>query len=89
MDRLIANRLLKDSSVLEKARKTLERWLATNDCASRPVLLEWREILASSPAKIREVLLGEDEDCKRLRQSSPFCGILTNRERSEILLRHR
>jgi len=89
MDRLIANRLLVDSSVLDKARSTLARWLDIADHSSRPTLLEWKEILAGSPSQVREVLLGEDEDCKRLRQSSPFCGILTNRERTQILLQYR
>lgn len=89
MDRLIADRLLQDSSILAKARKTLERWLERVDGSSRPTLLEWREILGKSPTQVREVLMGEDEHCKRLRQSSPFCGILTARERTEILLRYR
>ncbi len=89
MDRLIADRLLQDSSILAKARKTLERWLERVDSSSRPALLEWREILGNSPAQVREVLTGEDERCMRLRQSSPFCGILTARERTEILLRYR
>jgi len=89
MDRLIANRILVDSSVLDKARSTLSRWLDITDHSSRPTLIEWKEILAGSPSQVREVLLGEDEDCKRLRQSSPFCGILTNRERTQILLQYR
>ena len=89
MDRLIANRILEDSSVLDKARSTLARWLDIADHSSRPALLEWKEILACSPSRVREVLLGEDDDCKRLRQSSPFCGILTNRERTQILLQYR
>ena len=89
MDRLIANRIMEDSSVLDKARSTLARWLDIADHSSRPALLEWKEILAGSPSRVREVLLGEDDDCKRLRQSSPFCGILTNHERTQILLKYR
>ena len=89
MDRLIASRIMEDSSVLDKARSTLARWLDITDYSSHPALLEWKEILAGSPSRVREVLLGEDEDCKRLRQSSPFCGILTNRERTQILLQYR
>ena len=89
MDRLIASRIMEDSSVLDKARSTLARGLDIADHSSRPTLLEWKEILAGSPSQVREVLLGEDEDCKRLRQSSPFCGILTNRERTQILLQYR
>ena len=89
MDRLIANRIIEDSSVLDKARSTLAHWLDIADHSSRPTLLEWKEILAGSPSQVREVLLGEDENCRRLRQSSPFCGILTNRERTQILLQFR
>ncbi len=89
MDRLIANRMLEDSSVLDKARSTLARWMNIADQSSRPALLEWEEILAGSPSQVREVLLGDDENCRRLRQSSPFCGILTNCERTQILLQFR
>ena len=88
MDRLIADRLRKDPAVLVKARNVLERWLASCDDSVRPVFEEWRAILDGPLSVIIETLEGEDEDSVRLRQSSPFCGILTPAERTAILMSH-
>lgn len=90
MDRIVAQRLDENpEAVLGLAKKNLERWLGQCDASVRSVLIEWTEILERPPERIREVLLGEDEESVRLRQSSPFCGILTPGERTEILMRHR
>jgi hypothetical protein len=42
---------------------------------------EWLGLLDRPWEQIRAVLLQEDEEGKRLRQSSPFVGILTPQER--------
>jgi hypothetical protein len=90
MDRIVAQRLDENpEAVLGVARKNLERWLGLCDASVRSALMEWKEILQRPPERVREVLLGEDEDSARLRQSSPFCGILTPGERTEILMRFR
>jgi len=47
-------------------------------------LLEWRKILADSLENIIDQMVSPDERGRYLRQSSPFCGILTPRERWEI-----
>jgi hypothetical protein len=88
MDRLIADRLRKDPAVLVKARAVLAGWLASCDDSVRPALEEWRAILDSPISAIIETLEGEDESSVRLRQSSPFCGILTPAERASILMSH-
>ena len=49
---------------------------------------EWRELLNRDWQEIRSVLLSEGEDGQRLRQSSPFCGILSPRERWRIYKEH-
>jgi len=90
MDRIVARRLDENpDAVLGRARKNLERWLGRCDASVRPVLMEWKEILERPPERVREVLLGEDCESARLRQSSPFCGILTPQERTGILMRFR
>jgi hypothetical protein len=68
-------------SGLEKARSVCARWRSTHN---EPVIAQWQEILTGSWKKIREVLLDESERGQWLRQSSPFCGILTAKERWEI-----
>jgi hypothetical protein len=84
-DRLTAEKLAADPSLLEVARKNLDRWTKTCSPQVRPVLLEWREILALPVAQVVDVLLDEGPRGSRLRQSSPFAGILNQAERTEIL----
>ncbi len=86
MDREIARLLGEHPEFVDKARSTLKRWLNTADPAVRPVFEEWEEILGLSLDKIQDVLRGEDEQSHRLRQSSPFCGILPRSERTRILM---
>ncbi len=65
---------------LEHAREVCARWV---ERGNRPAL-EWMEILRRPWAEIRSILLDESEEGKRLRQNSPFCGILTPVERWQI-----
>jgi hypothetical protein len=48
---------------------------------------EWWFILQNPWEKIRSILLDQSEEGNRLRQNSPFCGILAPRERWEIYRR--
>lgn len=66
---------------LAKARAICQRWLEREPL---PVFREWLQILARPWEQIRAVLLDESEHGQRLRQSDPFCGILTPQERWEI-----
>ena len=88
MDRLIAERLRKDPVVLAKARAVLHKWLGSCDASVRPALEEWRAILEGPLSGVLATLAGEDEKSTRLRQSSPFCGILTPAERTAIIMSH-
>ena len=77
LDRQVAANLRADPSLLRRARATLDRWLAQRPSAVPPVLREWQEILSRWPLElILELLVSSDENTRRLRQSSPFCGIL-------------
>jgi len=69
---------------LQKARVNCERWLAEHPT---PVLREWQTLLAHDWPTIRVLLLDEGQEGRRLRQSSPFCGILSIQERWEIYRR--
>lgn len=53
------------------------------------VLREWRTLLDETPfSQLLEFLRSDDERAVRLRQSSPFAGVLTPEERQSILDRH-
>jgi hypothetical protein len=69
---------------LAQARQTCAHWYRQNPT---PAIAEWLGILAGEWASIRAVLLEPEEEGRRLRQSSPFCGVLSPRERWEIYRR--
>ena len=71
---------------LDKARATCARWYRDNPV---PAVAEWIGILQGDWATVRAVLLDESEEGQRLRQSSPFCGILSPKERWAIYRRSR
>ena len=66
---------------LAKARATCGRWYRERPLGAAK---EWLEILDRPWEQVREVLIDESEEGRRLRQSDPFCGILTPRERWQI-----
>ena len=68
---------------LTQARETCARWLLRE--GAEPDLHEWQRILLEPWERIRALLLAEGERATRLRQSSPFVGIITDEERSAIL----
>jgi hypothetical protein len=83
--RRIAEELRRNPALIEKAKSNLERWMPTASAGLRPVLQEWKGILLGPFDGVLAVLETTDERATRLRQSSPFCGILTQAERSRII----
>ena len=83
MHRRIAAMMESDSGwVLSKAMANLSGWLARHQgSALEPVFKEWQELLTSmSPAEIAEFIVAEGERAVRMRQSSPFAGVLSPQE---------
>ena len=83
LHRLIARKLMADPSLLDKARNNLRRWQEANDSPSL-AFAEWAQILTSPVDQVAQLLGERSERATRLRQSSPFCGILTEAERRAI-----
>ena len=71
---------------LAQAKATCQRWFEQRP---QPAFREWLGILGKPWEEIRGLLLDESELGQRLRQSDPFCGILTPQERWEIYQAHR
>ncbi|HEY9174597.1 MAG TPA: hypothetical protein VI136_20110 [Verrucomicrobiae bacterium] len=89
--RRVAERLRARPELLDLARNNLSRWSRQN--ASSKALLrcyaEWQDILSSPVEEICARLLDETEEGQRLRQNSPFAGVLSPAEVWEIKARHR
>ena len=76
--RHVAARLREQPALLQIARDNLARWLRQN--ADAPGLIrcyrEWLAILERSPGEICQILCADTEEGRRLRQNSPFAGVL-------------
>jgi hypothetical protein len=88
MHRVIAERLRSgDLTPLECARSNLKRWERQFSGVLPTAYVEWVAILDSGLESVLGVLEGSDQDAVRIRSSSPFAGVLSPRERWEILKR--
>ena len=65
---------------LAHAKRVCDRWVAQGIRSAR----EWQTILERPWEEVRAVLLEESDEGQRLRQTDPFCGILTPQERWTI-----
>ena len=87
LHRLVAEKVLADPALLDKARGNVRRWQESHGSPSL-ALAEWEQILTGTPDQVARFLAERSEKATRLRQSSPFTGILTEPERLAIYESH-
>lgn len=89
--RRVVERLRASPDLLVLARNNLDRWSRLN--ANTPSLLrcyaEWQAILDRPLEEVCAVLCSETREGQRLRQNSPFAGVLSPAEVWEIKSRLR
>ena len=89
LHRYIAQTVTGDPQAIRTARMNIRRWSASYIQAGAPVpaaFREWDAILAwQTPAAIARLLVARSERAVRLRQSSPFAGLVPPMVRSRIL----
>src|SRR6266404_5594883 len=86
LGRAVAERLEANPELLEVARRNLQRWLSVAGDRPLPAHVEWLRLLQTQPLpKLLELLRADDETARRLRQSSPFAGLLSPQDRWRIL----
>ena len=83
LHRLVAKTVQATPALLDKARENMRRWQEANGGAS-PAHAEWARILASPASYVVALLAERSERATRLRQSSPFAGILSQEERRAV-----
>lgn len=82
----VAARIEVRPELLDVARANLARWIGRSPHGA---LLEWQRLLERATlAEVVALLRSDSENAARLRQSSPFVGILTPEERLAILRSH-
>lgn len=82
MGRRVAERLRQQPELVDLARGNLARWSSQNVSAASLLRCyeEWRGILSRPVDEICRLLVAETDEAQRLRQNSPFAGILTPAE---------
>jgi hypothetical protein len=89
--RRVAERLRWQPALVDFARANLARWSQQNTAA--PSLLrcyaEWQQILSRPVEEICDLLCSESDNAQRLRQNSPFAGVLKPTEVWEVKSRFR
>jgi hypothetical protein len=81
---LIARKISADPALLDVARRNIESWSARYGAEPPRALEEWRAILARPWPEIAAIITDPGQAAARLRQSSPFAGVLTQAERKRV-----
>jgi len=86
----IAEEIVKSPEILERALRTIDRWLeGGHESAER--LIEWKTLIKASmesepeKQKLIEILRDQSESSVHLKSFSPFAGLLDMERRREIL----
>jgi hypothetical protein len=84
MHGIVAEIYRQDSDyVVRFGLENLKRWQRSGvDCEDFQL---WREILELAPERLPDILSGKGEEAVRLRQSSPFAGLVPEESRRKIL----
>ena len=86
MHTVIAYKISKDPSLLEKAKENLAHMRSRYEPDDMPIYIEeWEHTLTLHWKHIAVLLIAVTEEAIRLRSSSPFTGILTQEERLNII----
>lgn len=85
MHRLVAKKIRENPELFQSAIDTLVHWRAIACEASQPYLKEWEILLGRGYEAALKVAEEDSEWAAAMRQCSPFCGILTHKERFEFL----
>lgn len=79
-----ARKIRGNPALFDKAFRNIERWQREN-AFPQPYLEEWLGILRQGMERTLAFMVSDTEEARRLRQSSPFAGVLTPKERWELM----
>ena len=91
LNRMVAEKIRRQPELMDFVRQNLDRTLRepilSESCKN--ALREWRTIFSlKSFDEILSILVEDSYEGQRLRQSTPFTGILNQRERLEVFRRY-
>jgi len=91
LHREIAGRIRRDPGLLSAVRDRLTKDIESGQfsLSVTDAMQEWLDLLNTHSLKeILKLLVDRSENARRLRQSTPFAGILTQEKRRRILEKH-
>ncbi len=91
LHQIIADRIRRNPALLGRVRETLECWLQSMDATERghSSLVEWQHLLEKEPLdRVLDFISSANEEACRLRQSTPFVGLLTEEERLVVFRKY-
>jgi hypothetical protein len=77
--RVVSERLQGDPDLVARARSRVKRWI--EEGRSVHYARQWQHLLDGSLETLRATLVADTEEARALRQSTPFAGALSPRER--------
>ncbi len=80
----IAQKISRDKSLLEIPRRNLVRWSQRTSGEVPKFIADWQDILEKPWPLVAAFITSCSEEANRLRQSSPFAGVLAPQERKRI-----
>lgn len=80
----IAQKIAQNPSLIDVARRNVGAWRRAAGRKIPRYLTEWRRILARPWPQVAALITEQSERAARLRQSSPFAGVLSAAERRRI-----
>ena len=84
--RAVAHKVRDNPALLAIAYENLDRWETfPGSVHSRPLFTKWRTLLDGPIETLLERMVEDSDTMQQLRSASPFAGILSDRERLEII----
>jgi hypothetical protein len=82
---VIARKISRDPKLLDIARRNLASWTRAREPRQRPrCLQEWEAVLRWPWPRVAALITSMSDHATRLRQSSPFAGVLDPQERRRV-----
>ena len=88
LHRLVAGKIRQQPELMDFVREKLNCESRLSD-SCKDALREWQTILSCLPLnEVLDLITQDSDEGQRLRHSTPFSGILSQRERLDVLRRH-
>jgi hypothetical protein len=81
---IAAQKIERNPALLDNVRDTLKTWRMRYGKEVPRALDEWQDVLSQPWPMIAELITNPGEHATRMRQSTPFAGVLTSDERERV-----